>query len=502
MRAHHTDPQHAVGSVLPVSGMRMAGLRAPGRGRRMESTGNHMVEGGVQDQLTNGRIKPGPGGSQRRRIPPSWLFTLRRVCRALLRLGLCGATAQRSTMVVSQHGMHRSGSLKRPAVQKPTAPTISIPQPPALSEGPTYPPSDYLADGAEAGPSRPTSIPRRPVLSRRRTSKKDYVHPYLSGNFAPVTTECPLTDCLYEGTIPEEFAGSQYVRNGGNPLANSELDRDAHWFDADGMLAGVLFRRTPDGSIQPCFLNRFILTDLLLSTPEHSRLPYLPSIATLVNPHVGLLWLMLEILRTFVLTILTWLPGLGPAKRPEAAPHQRCQHQRVLARRQGDGRLRERATHAYHASWPRDCRLVHGRGRRAQHRPQGSGQEARGKASKGFGGGPPIVSMLREFTTAHPKVDPHTQELLLYHMCFEPPYLRVSVIAPAEGRRKEDAAAGQDDQRTGGARPQTAQDDARLWRHTYTHGSHRCAALARSDEPRARPTPSCTTTRLSLSALV
>ncbi len=334
-------------------------------------------------------------------------------------------------MVVSQHAMHRSGSLKRPAGQKPTAPTISIPQPPALSEGPTYPPSDYLADSAEAGPSRPKAIPRRPVLSRRRTSKKDYVHPYLSGNFAPVTTECPLTDCLYEGTIPEELAGSQYVRNGGNPLANSELDRDAHWFDADGMLAGVLFRRTPDGSIQPCFLNRFILTDLLLSTPEHSRLPYLPSIATLVNPHVGLLWLMLEILRTFVLTVLTWLPGLGlrsdqKLRRISVANTSVFWHDgKAMAGCESGPPMRIMLPGLETAGW------YTGEDEEPSTVDKAA-EKKRGKASEGFGGGPPIVSMLREFTTAHPKVDPHTQELLLYHMCFEPPYLRVSVIAPAE----------------------------------------------------------------------
>ncbi len=40
--------------------------------------------------------------------------------------------------------------------------------------------------------------------------------------------------------------------------------------------------------------------------------------------------------------------------------------------------------------------------------------------------------MLREFTTAHPKIDPKTQELLLYNMCFESPYLRISVIPSSQ----------------------------------------------------------------------
>lgn len=100
-------------------------------------------------------------------------------------------------------------------------PTFDLPSPPEISN------HAHPADHA-------LTIPRRPVLEGRKESKKCFVHPYLSGNFAPVTTECPLTDCLFQGEIPPELAGCQYVRNGGNPMANSQLDRDAHWFDADG----------------------------------------------------------------------------------------------------------------------------------------------------------------------------------------------------------------------------------------------------------------------------
>ena len=266
------------------------------------------------------------------------------------------------------------------------------------------------------------------MLSRRKTSKKECVHPYLSGNFAPVTTECPLTECLYQGTIPAEFAGSQYVRNGGNPLANSDLVRDAHWFDADGMLSGVLFRRTPEGTIQPCFLNRFILTDLLLSTPDHSRLPYLPSIATLVNPHTSIFWLICEIVRTFVLTMLTWLPGLGltgeqKVKRISVANTSVFWH---------DGKAM-----AGCESGPPMRIMLPGLETVGWYTGEDEDEEEKsGKGSKGFGGGPPIISMLREFTTAHPKIDPRTQELLLYHMCFEAPYLRVSVIPPCERTKR------------------------------------------------------------------
>ncbi|SNX82340.1 related to carotenoid cleavage dioxygenase 1 [Melanopsichium pennsylvanicum] len=339
------------------------------------------------------------------------------------------------------------GSLKRPTVQQPTAPAILFHRPPATAEecanSPSASSTYLLIDQEEnqAGSSRSAAlasdIPRRPVLSRRKTSKKEYVHPYLSGNFAPVTTEVPLTDCLFDGTIPEELAGSQYVRNGGNPLANSELDRDAHWFDADGMLAGVLFRRTPEGTIQPCFLNRFILTDLLLSTPEHSRLPYLPSIATLVNPHTSVLWLMFEIIRTFVLTILTWLPGLGltsgqKLRRISVANTSVFWHDgKAMAGCESGPPMRIMLPGLETAGW-----YTGGEDEKPDCGEKGEDDAAaRKEAQRGFGGGPPIISMLREFTTAHPKIDPKTQELLLYHMCFEPPYLRISVIPPSRSKR-------------------------------------------------------------------
>jgi len=44
-------------------------------------------------------------------------------------------------------------------------------------------------------------------------------------------------------------------------VANADLGRDAHWFDGDGMLSGVLFRRVGEKQteIQPEFVNQFPL---------------------------------------------------------------------------------------------------------------------------------------------------------------------------------------------------------------------------------------------------
>lgn len=135
---------------------------------------------------------------------------------------------------------------------------------------------------------------------------------YLSGNFAPIQCVQPLTPCRFEGRIPEELAGGEYVRNGGNPITNEMLSRDAHWFDGDGMLSGVAFQRTSTAAIiQPEFVNQYILTDVFLSTVSspYLKTPILPSIATLVNPLSPFLKIVFRILRTLTLVFLSHLPG-------------------------------------------------------------------------------------------------------------------------------------------------------------------------------------------------
>jgi len=75
----------------------------------------------------------------------------------------------------------------------------------------------------------------------------------------------------------------------------------------------VLFWRLPDGSVQPEFVNKSILTDGYISTVTTLRLLILPSIATLVNPAFSLLKITVRILRTVFLVVLSNLPGLRQA---------------------------------------------------------------------------------------------------------------------------------------------------------------------------------------------
>jgi carotenoid cleavage dioxygenase-like enzyme len=55
-------------------------------------------------------------------------------------------------------------------------------------------------------------------------------HPYLAGNFAPVLEEYVNYPCsIVQGALPNELAGGQYVRNGGNPANPPEEGRNYHW---------------------------------------------------------------------------------------------------------------------------------------------------------------------------------------------------------------------------------------------------------------------------------
>jgi carotenoid cleavage dioxygenase-like enzyme len=245
--------------------------------------------------------------------------------------------------------------------------------------------------------------------------KRDRPHPYLSGNFSPVHQVYPLTPCTYTGTIPEELYGGEYVRNGGNPVTNEDLGRDAHWFDGDGMLSGVAFRRTEKG-VQPEFVNQFILTDVYLSSVSSSflRYPILPSVATLVNPLSTVHTMILRVLRTILLVILSHLPGSVQAiKKISVANTGILYHDgRALATCESGPPMRVALPGLETVGWYN--------GKKAEG-------EQGGENGSGFGGDG-LLSFMNEWTTAHPRVDPETGELVLFHSTFAPPYVHYSII--------------------------------------------------------------------------
>ena len=275
---------------------------------------------------------------------------------------------------------------------------------------------------------------------RKRDSKHPYVrinllHPnaradkirsYLTGNFAPQQETVSLTPCSYEGRIPPEFLGGQYVRNGSNPVTNEDLGRDAHWFDGDGMLSGVCFTRdwsSPEG-VRPEFVSQFILTDLFLSsitTPSLKR-PILPSIATLANPLSRLLKLCCVILRTIFLVVLSRLPGSERTiKKISVANTSVLYHDgRALATCESGPPIRIQLPSLETVGWYN--------GRRAEGEPEAEGE--RHEERKDVLGGEGVLSFMREWTTAHPKVDIRTGEMLMFHCTPLPPFVHYTIIPP------------------------------------------------------------------------
>jgi carotenoid cleavage dioxygenase-like enzyme len=244
---------------------------------------------------------------------------------------------------------------------------------------------------------------------------------YLSGNFAPIHQTRTLTPCLYSGRIPKELAGGQYVRNGGNPFSNEDLARDAHWFDGDGMVSGVAFQKSPekDADILPEFVNQFILTDCLLASISSPTLrsPILPSIATLVNPASSLMKIILCIFRTLFFVLLSHLPGSKqPIKKISVANTGVYFHDgRALASCESGPPIRLQLPSLETVGWY-------------------NGHEAEGelgvKSSEPGFGGEGVFSFMNEWTTGHPKIDPNTKELIVYHCTFIAPYVHYSVIPP------------------------------------------------------------------------
>lgn len=249
---------------------------------------------------------------------------------------------------------------------------------------------------------------------------------YLTGNFAPVQQTRPLTPCTYIGQIPPDLAGGQYVRNGGNPVSNQDLGRDAHWFDGDGMLSGVAFKRSDDGSLRPHFVNQYILTDAFISTVTSPTLktPILPSIATLVNPVISLFRIIWTVFRTLFLVVLSHLAGSWqPIKKISVANTNVLYHDgRALATCESGPPIRIQLPGLETVGWFN--------GNRAEGEINAEIIKEHGFGEEG------LIGFMKEWTTGHPKVDPVTKDMILYHCTFVPPYVHYSVL-PAAGSSAE-----------------------------------------------------------------
>lgn len=158
------------------------------------------------------------------------------------------------------------------------------------------------------------------------------------------------------------------------------------------MLSGVSFRSdTVDGSIQPEFVNKYILTDVYQSskTNHYLRTPILPSITTLVNPLSSLIAIMLRILRTVTLVILSHLPGsMVYIKRISVANTAVLYHDgRALATCESGPPMRIKLPSLETIGWYDG---ITSEGELDKQRGPGFG-----------GGGNSMISFMREWTTAH-----------------------------------------------------------------------------------------------------
>lgn len=205
-------------------------------------------------------------------------------------------------------------------------------------------------------------------------------------------------------------------------MADEDLGRDAHWFDGDGMLSGVAFNTSSaDGSVVPEFVNQYILTDCLISsvTTPTLKSPILPSIATMVNPASGVLRIIARILRTILLVILSYFPGSKQSiKRISVANTGVFYHDgRALATCESGPPMRIQLPGLETVGWF-------------------NGSTAEGETEVGdtlsekqeIFGGNDFLSFMKEWTTGHPKVDPKTGEMILYHSTFMAPYIHYSIL--------------------------------------------------------------------------
>lgn len=216
------------------------------------------------------------------------------------------------------------------------------------------------------------------------------------------------------------------------------------------MLSGVLFRRTGEKGtvIQPEFVNQFLVTDVYAyamrsSKPSRAddrdnedddddddalpsaglKRPVLPSIATLVNPCAGVFTIVWAVLRTIILVVLSHVSRARyPIKKISVANTSVVFHDgRALALCESGPPLRFALPGLETIGWFN--------GRSAENEPE------HGLASRRAGfGGDGLLSFMKEWTTAHPRVDPVTKELIAFHAVFLHPFCYYSIVPPSRAK--------------------------------------------------------------------
>lgn len=197
------------------------------------------------------------------------------------------------------------------------------------------------------------------------------------------------------------------------------------------MLAGVIFNQSQANREKtiPHFVNQYILTDLYISSHENNflRTPILPSIATLVNPSYSLVVILYRIFRSVLLVLLSHFPGSHQAiKRISVANTGVYYHDgRALATCESGPPIRIKLPELETVGWFDGNSVA-----------EELGTTSKPKREDGFGG-TGLLSFMKEWTTGHPKVDPRTGEMILFHCNFTAPYVHYSVIPPIRSPSSE-----------------------------------------------------------------
>ncbi|OCF35459.1 hypothetical protein I316_03011 [Kwoniella heveanensis BCC8398] len=237
-----------------------------------------------------------------------------------------------------------------------------------------------------------------------------HIHPFLKGNFAPVTDEYISHPCeVLEGVIPDELLGGQYIRNGGNPVYPPEQGRHYHWFDGDGMLHGVYF--PAEKGAEPLYTNRHLATPLMTMTLLLLRSP-IPSIALLISPLSSLHRIVMAIVQSFFIAVRARMGVLSVANTSDAV-----RSQRLLATCESGPPLEVRVPDLQTVDWDRLEEESTGENL-GQRRGQWEWWKRIG-----------LSRVQEDWMTAHPRIDPVDGSLIFYStQMFDAPHVRYSVI--------------------------------------------------------------------------
>ncbi|KAH6971494.1 carotenoid oxygenase [Ilyonectria sp. MPI-CAGE-AT-0026] len=256
------------------------------------------------------------------------------------------------------------------------------------------------------------------------STKSPKTHPYRSGNFAPVRNQMSMEICEVQGTIPDELIGGQYVHNSSNPLAyDDDPSRPMHWFDGHGMLSAIYFSRQDDNNtldIQAMYSNQYVLTDIYLAeSNSRVRAPILPSLVALLSPWSSVFTILRGYFRMIWMVLCSWVGhSLIPIRRISVANVNVVYHDgRFLALCETGPPMRVTLPDLKTVGWFNGCMA------------EGEFPEDSKTVKRSGFAGDGLLSFFREWTTAHPHIDPLTGEMMLLHPTFIRPYTRYSVLA-------------------------------------------------------------------------